>query len=86
MLLVYLLTLLFFIHSIDYNFYGGQHPQLYERAFIDRTVGGKFTSAADLWSLGATIAHAILGEVPFRPFEGTRKNRNEMLVIKHAAE
>lgn len=54
------------------------HPHLYERAFIDRNLGGKFTSAADLWSLGATLAHAVLGEVPFRPFEGSRKNRNEM--------
>lgn len=54
------------------------HPHLYERAFIDRNLGGKFTSAADLWSLGATLVHAVLGEVPFRPFEGSRKNRNEM--------
>lgn len=57
-----------------------QHPHLYERAFIDRNLGGKFTSAADLWSLGATLAHAVLGEVPFRPFEGSRKNRNEMYI------
>lgn len=53
------------------------HPNIFKAAFIDKAMLREFDSAADLWSLGATMYHAATGKVPFQPYGG-RNDRTLM--------
>ncbi|XP_041349809.1 serine/threonine-protein kinase TBK1-like [Gigantopelta aegis] len=60
------------------------HPDMYERAFVNKQKPAGYNSSADAWSLGCTLIHACTGDVPFKPFGGSRHNRDTMFqMIKH---
>ncbi|XP_075240927.1 uncharacterized protein LOC142336181 [Convolutriloba macropyga] len=51
------------------------HPQLFSRWYNPRDPLEKcFDASVDIWSLGATLFHAVTGHLPFEPYEGCRLN------------
>uniref|UniRef100_A0A3P9Q1W1 Serine/threonine-protein kinase TBK1 n=1 Tax=Poecilia reticulata TaxID=8081 RepID=A0A3P9Q1W1_POERE len=52
-----------------------QHPDMYERAVLRKDHQKKYGATVDLWSIGVTFYHAATGSLPFRPFEGPRRNK-----------
>lgn len=55
-----------------------QHPDMYERAVLRKDHQKKYGATVDLWSIGVTFYHAATGSLPFRPFEGPRRNKEVM--------
>lgn len=55
-----------------------QHPDMYERAVLRKEHQKKYGATVDLWSIGVTFYHAATGSLPFRPFEGPRRNKEVM--------
>lgn len=53
------------------------HPELYARAVLRKPAAKSFTAKVDLWSIGVTLSHIIVGSLPFRPYGG-RKNKEMM--------
>ncbi|XP_016370271.1 serine/threonine-protein kinase TBK1-like isoform X2 [Sinocyclocheilus rhinocerous] len=51
------------------------HPDMYERAVLRKDHQKKYGATVDLWSIGVTFYHAATGSLPFRPFEGPRRNK-----------
>uniref|UniRef100_A0A672SKN8 Serine/threonine-protein kinase TBK1-like n=1 Tax=Sinocyclocheilus grahami TaxID=75366 RepID=A0A672SKN8_SINGR len=51
------------------------HPDMYERAVLRKDHQKKYGATVDLWSIGVTFYHAAIGSLPFRPFEGPRRNK-----------
>ncbi|XP_017197440.2 serine/threonine-protein kinase TBK1 isoform X3 [Oryctolagus cuniculus] len=58
-----------------------QHPDMYERAVLRKDHQKKYGATVDLWSIGVTFYHAATGSLPFRPFEGPRRNKEVMYKI-----
>ena len=54
------------------------HPDIYEKALVDKKAPANFKAEVDLWSLGATFYHCAAGQTPFRPFQG-RSDKITML-------
>ncbi|XP_067420205.1 serine/threonine-protein kinase TBK1 isoform X2 [Emydura macquarii macquarii] len=54
------------------------HPDMYERAVLRKDHQKKYGATVDLWSIGVTFYHAATGSLPFRPFEGPRRNKEVM--------
>ena len=46
------------------------HPDIYEKALVDRRAPANFRAEVDLWSLGATFYQTAAGQTPFRPYHG----------------
>ncbi|XP_063675473.1 serine/threonine-protein kinase TBK1-like [Bolinopsis microptera] len=46
------------------------HPDIYEKALVDRRAPANFRAEVDLWSLGATFFHSAAGQTPFKTFHG----------------
>lgn len=57
------------------------HPDMYERAVLRKDHQKKYGATVDLWSVGVTFYHAATGSLPFRPFEGPRRNKEVMYKI-----
>uniref|UniRef100_A0A9J8DCK8 TANK-binding kinase 1 n=1 Tax=Cyprinus carpio carpio TaxID=630221 RepID=A0A9J8DCK8_CYPCA len=57
------------------------HPDMYERAVLRKDHQKKYGATVDLWSIGVTFYHAATGCLPFKPFEGPRKNKEVMYKI-----
>uniref|UniRef100_A0AAZ3QK99 TANK-binding kinase 1 n=1 Tax=Oncorhynchus tshawytscha TaxID=74940 RepID=A0AAZ3QK99_ONCTS len=57
------------------------HPDMYERAVLRKEHQKKYGATVDLWSIGVTFFHAATGSLPFRPFEGPRRNKEVMYKI-----
>ncbi|XP_068132842.1 serine/threonine-protein kinase TBK1 isoform X1 [Hyperolius riggenbachi] len=57
------------------------HPDMYERAVLRKDHQKKYGANVDLWSIGVTFYHAATGSLPFRPFEGPRRNKEVMYKI-----
>uniref|UniRef100_A0A8C5AVT3 TANK binding kinase 1 n=1 Tax=Gadus morhua TaxID=8049 RepID=A0A8C5AVT3_GADMO len=57
------------------------HPDMYERAVLRKDHQKKYGATVDLWSIGVTFFHAATGSLPFRPFEGPRRNKEVMYKI-----
>uniref|UniRef100_A0A8D0GXZ5 Serine/threonine-protein kinase TBK1 n=1 Tax=Sphenodon punctatus TaxID=8508 RepID=A0A8D0GXZ5_SPHPU len=57
------------------------HPDMYERAVLRKEHKKKYGPTVDLWSIGVTFYHAATGGLPFRPFEGPRRNKEVMYKI-----
>ncbi|XP_045144884.1 serine/threonine-protein kinase TBK1 [Echinops telfairi] len=57
------------------------HPDMYERAVLRKDHQKKYGATVDLWSIGVTFYHAATGSLPFRPFEGPRRNKEVMYRI-----
>ncbi|XP_041444564.1 serine/threonine-protein kinase TBK1-like isoform X2 [Xenopus laevis] len=57
------------------------HPDMYERAVLRKEHQKKYSATVDLWSIGVTFYHAATGSLPFRPFEGPRRNKEVMYKI-----
>ncbi|XP_008109286.1 serine/threonine-protein kinase TBK1 isoform X2 [Anolis carolinensis] len=57
------------------------HPDMYERAVLRKEHQKKYGATVDLWSIGVTFYHAATGSLPFRPFEGPRRNKEVMYKI-----
>uniref|UniRef100_A0A8C2IUP2 Serine/threonine-protein kinase TBK1 n=1 Tax=Cyprinus carpio TaxID=7962 RepID=A0A8C2IUP2_CYPCA len=51
------------------------HPDMYERAVLRKDHQKKYGATVDLWSIGVTFYHAATGSLPFRPYEGPRRNK-----------
>uniref|UniRef100_A0AAZ3RML4 TANK-binding kinase 1 n=1 Tax=Oncorhynchus tshawytscha TaxID=74940 RepID=A0AAZ3RML4_ONCTS len=58
-----------------------EHPDMYERAVLRKEHQKKYGATVDLWSIGVTFFHAATGSLPFRPFEGPRRNKEVMYKI-----
>uniref|UniRef100_A0A8C9ZKJ4 TANK-binding kinase 1 n=1 Tax=Sander lucioperca TaxID=283035 RepID=A0A8C9ZKJ4_SANLU len=58
-----------------------EHPDMYERAVLRKDHQKKYGATVDLWSIGVTFYHAATGSLPFRPFEGPRRNKEVMYKI-----
>ncbi|KAJ8381224.1 hypothetical protein SKAU_G00020020, partial [Synaphobranchus kaupii] len=54
---------------------------MYERAVLRKDHQKKYGATVDLWSIGVTFYHAATGSLPFRPFEGPRRNKEVMYKI-----
>ncbi|KAK6177012.1 hypothetical protein SNE40_015204 [Patella caerulea] len=54
------------------------HPNMYQKAFIDRGADITFNHTVDLWSLGCTLYQAITGDMPYKPYQGARNDRRTM--------
>uniref|UniRef100_A0A671TA10 Protein kinase domain-containing protein n=1 Tax=Sinocyclocheilus anshuiensis TaxID=1608454 RepID=A0A671TA10_9TELE len=73
-----------YIHGLNHTirsrfcFY---HPDMYERAVLRKDHQKKYGATVDLWSIGVTFYHAAIGSLPFRPFEGPRRNKEVMYKI-----
>jgi TANK-binding kinase 1 len=52
-------------------------PEIYARAFYN-TGNMELTPGIDLWSIGVTLYHVATGKLPFRPYEGCRRDRDTM--------
>ncbi|KAF3859754.1 hypothetical protein F7725_022153 [Dissostichus mawsoni] len=59
------------------------HPDMYERAVLRKDHQKKYGATVDLWSIGVTFYHAASGSLPFRPFEGPRRNKEVMNDLGH---
>uniref|UniRef100_A0A8C9QRD1 TANK-binding kinase 1 n=1 Tax=Scleropages formosus TaxID=113540 RepID=A0A8C9QRD1_SCLFO len=57
------------------------HPDMYERAVLRKDHQKKYGATVDLWSIGVTFYHAATGSLPFRPYEGPRRNKEVMYKI-----
>ncbi|XP_078062859.1 serine/threonine-protein kinase TBK1 [Mustelus asterias] len=57
------------------------HPDMYERAVLRKPHLKTYGVTVDLWSIGVTFYHAATGSLPFRPFEGPRRNKAVMFKI-----
>ncbi|KAM5170615.1 serine/threonine-protein kinase TBK1 isoform 1-T2 [Mantella aurantiaca] len=57
------------------------HPDMYERAVLRKDHQKKYGATVDLWSIGVTFFHAATGNLPFRPYEGPRRNKEVMYKI-----
>ncbi|XP_018431889.1 PREDICTED: serine/threonine-protein kinase TBK1 [Nanorana parkeri] len=57
------------------------HPDMYERAVLRKDHQKKYGATVDLWSIGVTFYHAACGSLPFRPYEGPRRNKEVMYKI-----
>uniref|UniRef100_A0A4W3HNV6 TANK-binding kinase 1 n=1 Tax=Callorhinchus milii TaxID=7868 RepID=A0A4W3HNV6_CALMI len=57
------------------------HPDMYERAVLRKPQQKMYGAIVDLWSIGVTFYHAATGNLPFRPFEGPRRNKEVMYKI-----
>uniref|UniRef100_A0A674JG42 Serine/threonine-protein kinase TBK1 n=1 Tax=Terrapene triunguis TaxID=2587831 RepID=A0A674JG42_9SAUR len=55
------------------------HPDMYERAVLRKEHQKKYGATVDLWSIGVTFYHAATGSLPFRPFEGPRRNKEVIM-------
>ncbi|OWK17096.1 TBK1, partial [Cervus elaphus hippelaphus] len=53
----------------------------YLRAVLRKDHQKKYGATVDLWSIGVTFYHAATGSLPFRPFEGPRRNKEVMYKI-----
>ena len=53
------------------------YPEIYERAFYN-TSNMDLTPGIDLWSTGVTLYHVATGRLPFKPFDGCRRDRDTM--------
>ena len=51
---------------------------MYERAVLRKDHQKKYGATVDLWSIGVKFYHAATGSLPFRPFEGPRRNKEVM--------
>jgi len=54
------------------------HPDMYQRAVLQNRQATGWDATVDLWSLAVTFYHAATGQLPFRPFNGPRKNPQTM--------
>ncbi|CAG5089731.1 Oidioi.mRNA.OKI2018_I69.PAR.g12329.t1.cds [Oikopleura dioica] len=54
------------------------HPDMYQRAVLQNRQASGWDATVDLWSLAVTFYHAATGQLPFRPFNGPRKNPQTM--------
>uniref|UniRef100_A0A8C1V7I0 TANK-binding kinase 1 n=1 Tax=Cyprinus carpio TaxID=7962 RepID=A0A8C1V7I0_CYPCA len=57
------------------------HPDMYERAVLRKDHQKKYGATVDLWSIGVTFYHAATGCLPFKPFEGPRKNKEVIKIL-----
>lgn len=64
-------------HKLVFSFFF-KHPDMYERAVLRKDHQKKYGATVDLWSIGVTFYHAATGSLPFRPFEGPRRNKEVM--------
>lgn len=58
------------------------HPDVYNKALVDRRAPGSFGAEIDLWSLGATFYHCAGGSTPFKPFYGRNDKLTMLKMIK----
>lgn len=68
----------FYLFYLFFFFSLHQHPDMYERAVLRKEHQKKYGATVDLWSIGVTFYHAATGSLPFRPFEGPRRNKEVM--------
>lgn len=54
------------------------HPDMYQRAVLQNRNCSAWDATVDLWSLAVTFYHAATGFLPFRPYNGPRKNQATM--------